>query len=164
MNVGPPYRPCISTVLSLVASTLSIAITSFSRFTEIRQLQAFIIDNALTSTECTTLLAAAEASGPWQRAMKYVVQRIRNRVRLFVPDIARLDRQAELTGGSAIIWGEVWEVSTDDNILQGGVTTFHSRNMKRRYDVLPKTDRVLIFQHKTSDIRVMMLFKVSSTQ
>lgn len=93
-----------------------------------------------------------------------VVQRIRNRVRLFVPDIARLDRQAELTGGSAIIWGEVWEVSTDDNILHGGATTFHSRNMKRRYDVLPKTGRVLIFQHKTSDIRVTMLFKVSSTQ
>lgn len=102
---------------------------------EYADLQAFVIDNALTSTECTTLLAAAQASSPWQRAMiqvgnglqrqedhqrkcgrliwdsSDVAQRIWDRVKLFVPHIARLDRQAELTGGNAVMRGEVWETS-----------------------------------------------------
>ena len=33
-------------------------------------------------------------------------------------------------------------------ILVGGATTFHSYDMKRRYDVLPKAGRVLLFQHR----------------
>lgn len=32
--------------------------------------------------------------------------------------------------------------------LQGGATTFHSDNMQRRLDVLPKIGRVLLFQHR----------------
>jgi hypothetical protein len=32
--------------------------------------------------------------------------------------------------------------------LQGGATTFHSMDMKRRLDVDPKVGRVLLFQHK----------------
>ncbi|KAG9661450.1 hypothetical protein KCU95_g19412, partial [Aureobasidium melanogenum] len=192
---------------------------------EYADLQAFVIDNALTSSECTTLLSAAELSGTWQRAMiqvgngrqrqeddqrkcgrliwdsSDVAQRIWNRIKSFVPEIAKLDRQAEITGGSAVMRGEVWEASrlnermrflryeggeyfrvhedgvyqtadgsersfftfhlylnghgeinnasaTDDDTLQGGATTFHSHNMKRKYDVLPKTGRVLIFQHR----------------
>ncbi|KAF2764756.1 hypothetical protein EJ03DRAFT_346059 [Teratosphaeria nubilosa] len=30
----------------------------------------------------------------------------------------------------------------------GGATTFHSRDMKNRFDVLPRTGRVLLFQHR----------------
>ncbi|KAH0164680.1 hypothetical protein KCU67_g5033, partial [Aureobasidium melanogenum] len=193
---------------------------------EYADLQAFVIDNALTSSECTTLLSAAEASGTWQRAMiqvgngrqrqeddqrkcgrliwdsSDVAQRIWNRVKPFVPEITKLDRQAEVTGGSAVMRGEVWEASrlnermrflryeggeyfrvhedgayqtpdgsersfftfhlylnghgetdnasdTGDYTLHRGATTFHSHNMKRKYDVLPKTGRVLIFQHKS---------------
>ncbi|KAG9659284.1 hypothetical protein KCU64_g3953, partial [Aureobasidium melanogenum] len=192
---------------------------------EYADLQAFIIDNALTSSGCTTLLSAAEASGTWQRAMIQVgngrqrqeddqrkcgrliwdspdvAQRIWNRVKSSVPEIAKLDRQAEITGGSAVMRGEVWEASrlnerlrflryeggeyfrvhedgayqtpdgsersfftfrlylngdgetndtsaTGGDTLHGGATTFHSHNMKRRCDVLPKTGRVLIFQHR----------------
>ncbi|KAG9671661.1 hypothetical protein KCU99_g2984, partial [Aureobasidium melanogenum] len=174
---------------------------------EYADLQAFVIDNALTSSECTILLSAAEASGTWQRAMiqvgngrqrqeddqrkcgrliwdsSDVAQRIWNRVKSFVPEIAKLDRQAEVTGGSAVMRGEVWEAmhedgayqtpdgsersfftfhlylnghgetdnasATGDDTLQGGATTFHSHNMKRRYDVLPNTGRILIFQHRS---------------
>jgi hypothetical protein len=36
----------------------------------------------------------------------------------------------------------------DGQSLQGGATTFHSLNMKRRIDVEPKIGRVLLFQHK----------------
>lgn len=36
---------------------------------EYADLQAFVIDDALTSSECTMLLSAAEASDPWKRAM-----------------------------------------------------------------------------------------------
>lgn len=32
--------------------------------------------------------------------------------------------------------------------LRGGATTFHSRRGFERLDVLPKTGRVLIFQHR----------------
>lgn len=32
--------------------------------------------------------------------------------------------------------------------LIGGATTFHSYDMKRQYDVLPKAGRVLLFQHR----------------
>jgi hypothetical protein len=32
--------------------------------------------------------------------------------------------------------------------LDGGATTFHSHNLTRKYDVFPKTGRVLIFQHR----------------
>lgn len=102
---------------------------------EYADLQAFVIDNALTSSESTTLLSAAEASGTWQRAMievgngrqrqeddqrkcgrliwdsSDVAQRIWNRVKSFVPEIAKLERQAEVTGGSAVMRGEVWEAS-----------------------------------------------------
>ncbi|KAH0369929.1 hypothetical protein KCU65_g2961, partial [Aureobasidium melanogenum] len=111
-----------------------------------------------------------------------VAQRIWNRVKSFVPEIARLDRQAEVTGGSAVMrggeyfrvhadgayqtpdgsersfftfhlylngHGEITNTSaTDGDTLHGGATTFHSHNMKRRYDVLPKTGRVLMFQHR----------------
>lgn len=38
--------------------------------------------------------------------------------------------------------------ATNDDTLQGGATTFHSHNVMRRYDALPKTGRVLIFQHR----------------
>ncbi|CAD0081778.1 unnamed protein product [Aureobasidium vineae] len=33
---------------------------------EYADLQAYVIDNVLSSYECATLLSAAEASGPWQ--------------------------------------------------------------------------------------------------
>ncbi|TGO35282.1 hypothetical protein BHYA_0164g00270 [Botrytis hyacinthi] len=36
----------------------------------------------------------------------------------------------------------------DSEMLRGGATTFHSRDMKERLDVDPKVGRVLIFQHK----------------
>ena len=32
--------------------------------------------------------------------------------------------------------------------LEGGATTFHSYDMRRSLDVVPKVGRVLIFQHK----------------
>ena len=32
--------------------------------------------------------------------------------------------------------------------LLGGSTTFHSNNMKREFNVKPKTGRVLVFQHR----------------
>ncbi|KAI9648989.1 hypothetical protein NHQ30_001555 [Ciborinia camelliae] len=38
--------------------------------------------------------------------------------------------------------------SKDSNMLRGGATTFHSRDMKERLDVDPKAGRVLIFQHR----------------
>jgi len=98
-------------------------------------LQAYVIDDVLTSSECATLLAAAEASGPWQRAMIQVgnghqrqeddqrkcgrliwdspdvAQKIWGRVKVYVPKIARLDKHAEITGGGPIMRGEVWEAS-----------------------------------------------------
>jgi hypothetical protein len=33
-------------------------------------------------------------------------------------------------------------------LLKGGATTFHSYDMKRRMDVVPKAGRVLLFQHR----------------
>lgn len=33
--------------------------------------------------------------------------------------------------------------------LKGGATTFYSWNMKKRIDVVPKSGRVLLFQHRT---------------
>lgn len=38
-------------------------------------------------------------------------------------------------------------VENEASDLRGGATTFHSWNMQRRFDVHPKTGRVLIFQH-----------------
>ena len=35
-----------------------------------------------------------------------------------------------------------------ENVLVGGATTFHSYDMKRKYDVLPKAGRILLFQHR----------------
>ena len=35
-----------------------------------------------------------------------------------------------------------------DSELKGGATVFHSDDMKRQYDVLPKRGRVLVFQHR----------------
>jgi hypothetical protein len=35
-----------------------------------------------------------------------------------------------------------------DNDLIGGATTFHGGDMKREYNVFPRTGRVLIFQHR----------------
>ena len=35
-----------------------------------------------------------------------------------------------------------------DGPLEGGATTFHSYNLERSLDVVPKAGRVLIFQHK----------------
>lgn len=35
-----------------------------------------------------------------------------------------------------------------ENPLEGGATTFHSRDMERSYDVSSKVGRVLIFQHR----------------
>ena len=34
------------------------------------------------------------------------------------------------------------------NVLVGGATTFHSYDLDRKYDVLPKAGRVLLFQHR----------------
>lgn len=36
----------------------------------------------------------------------------------------------------------------EEEMLRGGATTFHSRDMKRRLDVDPKAGRVLIFQQR----------------
>jgi len=45
--------------------------------------------------------------------------------------------------------GEISDASpSGDDQLKGGATTFHSYNMKQRYDILLKTGRVLIFQHR----------------
>lgn len=38
--------------------------------------------------------------------------------------------------------------STPTNKLKGGATTFHSYDMQRSVDVIPKVGRVLIFQHR----------------
>lgn len=99
------------------------------------EIQAYIIDHVLTSSECATLLLAAEASNPWQSAMIQVgngrqrqeddqrkcgrliwdfpdvSQRIWDRVKVYVPEIARLDGHADLTAGSAVMRGQVWEVT-----------------------------------------------------
>ena len=37
---------------------------------------------------------------------------------------------------------------SEDGPLEGGATTFHSDDLKRSFDVIPKVGRVLIFQHK----------------
>jgi hypothetical protein len=103
---------------------------------EYAELQAYIINNVLTSSECATLLSAAEASGPWQRAMiqvgngqqrqeddqrkcgrliwdsPNVAQRIWDRVKGYVPEIAVLDRHSGLVAGGAVVMrGQEWEVS-----------------------------------------------------
>jgi hypothetical protein len=45
--------------------------------------------------------------------------------------------------------GETSDASLSENDqLDGGATTFHSHNLMRKYDVFPKTGRVLIFQHR----------------
>lgn len=73
-------------------------------------LQAYIIDDVFTSSECATLLSAAEANSPWRRAMiqigngrqrheddqrkcgrliwdsPNVAQKIWDRVKVYVPD------------------------------------------------------------------------------
>ena len=57
--------------------------------------------------------------------------------------------------------GEISDASpSGDDQLKGGATTFHSYNMKQRYDVLPKTGRILIFQHRSFGTRATMWFKV----
>ena len=38
--------------------------------------------------------------------------------------------------------------ATPTNKLEGGATTFHSYDMQRSFDVVPKIGRVLIFQHR----------------
>ncbi|CAD0105879.1 unnamed protein product [Aureobasidium uvarum] len=102
---------------------------------EYADLQAYVVDNVLSAHERATLLSAAQASGPWQRAMikvgngrqrqeddqckcgrliwdsPEVAQKVWDRVKVFVPEITILVRQAELTGGSAAMRGEVWETS-----------------------------------------------------
>lgn len=35
-----------------------------------------------------------------------------------------------------------------ESTLVGGATTFHSYSMQKRYDVLPQTGRILLFQHR----------------
>jgi hypothetical protein len=40
------------------------------------------------------------------------------------------------------------EDSRDQEPLKGGATTFHSYDMQRRLDVMPKYGRVLLFQHR----------------
>jgi hypothetical protein len=40
------------------------------------------------------------------------------------------------------------EGKTGEEPLVGGATTFHSWNMRRRVDVVPKAGRVLLFQHR----------------
>ncbi|KEQ77796.1 hypothetical protein M436DRAFT_59754 [Aureobasidium namibiae CBS 147.97] len=117
---------------------------------------------------------------------------------MYVLEIARLDGHSDLTAGSAVMKGQVWEATrlnermrflryqggeyfrvhedgvyqtpdgsersfftfhlylngnggisdAGDDQVQGGATTFHSHNMMQRYEVLPKTGRVLIFQHR----------------
>lgn len=47
------------------------------------------------------------------------------------PDMSRKERLAAVKNG-----------------LKGGATTFHSMNMRDRFDVLPKAGRVLLFQHR----------------
>jgi hypothetical protein len=103
--------------------------------TEYAGLQAYIIDDVLTSSECATLLSAAETSGSWERAMiqvgdgrqrqeddqrkcgrliwdsSDVAQKIWDRVKVFVPEIAKLDGHADLTAGSAVMRRQVWEAS-----------------------------------------------------
>lgn len=45
--------------------------------------------------------------------------------------------------------GETSDASLSENDqLDGGATTFHSHNLMQKYDVFPKTGRVLIFQHR----------------
>ena len=40
-------------------------------------------------------------------------------------------------------------VSEDgQELLRGGATTFHSWNMQKRIDIMPKCGRVLLFQHR----------------
>ena len=36
----------------------------------------------------------------------------------------------------------------EHSVLVGGATTFHSYNMMRQLDVLPKAGRILLFQHR----------------
>jgi hypothetical protein len=40
-----------------------------------------------------------------------VAQKIWDRVKVFVPEIAKLDGHTDLTAGSAVMRGEVWEAS-----------------------------------------------------
>ena len=40
------------------------------------------------------------------------------------------------------------KAKTKKDVLVGGATTFHSYDMKRKLDVLPKAGRVLLFQHR----------------
>lgn len=43
---------------------------------------------------------------------------------------------------------ETSDKEASDSLCEGGATTFHSPNMKRRLDINPKAGRVLIFQHE----------------
>ncbi|THY12307.1 hypothetical protein D6D01_08644 [Aureobasidium pullulans] len=102
---------------------------------EYAELHAYIIDDTLTPSECSALLTAAEAAADWQRAMiqvghgrqrqeddqrkcrrliwdsAEVARRLWDRVKMFIPEIATLDKQSELTGGGAAMKGEIWEAS-----------------------------------------------------
>lgn len=40
------------------------------------------------------------------------------------------------------------DANASEGALEGGATTFHSYNMERRLDVVPKIGRVLLFQHR----------------
>jgi hypothetical protein len=123
--------------LSVPVSDVKVTRIEFAdtQLTEYAGLTAYIVDDVLTSSECATLLSAAEASGSWQRAMIQVgngrqrqeddqrkcgrliwdspdvAQKIWDRVKVFVPGIAKLDGHADLTAGSAVMRGEVWEAS-----------------------------------------------------
>jgi hypothetical protein len=123
--------------LSTAAHDVKVTRVDFANtpLKEYAELQAYIIDDVLTSSECVTLLSAAEASGAWQRAMIQVgngqqrqeddqrkcgrliwdspdvAQRIWDRVKGYVPEIAILDKHSRLIAGGAVMRGQEWEVS-----------------------------------------------------
>ncbi|KAJ9628722.1 hypothetical protein H2203_002624 [Taxawa tesnikishii (nom. ined.)] len=100
-------------------------------------LYATILDNVLSAEECHTLLRMAEAqtSGGWERAMVNigngkqamyedvrscgriiwddmdVVARLWRRVAPLVPEIARLESQAYITGVGPAKRNEVWKLT-----------------------------------------------------
>lgn len=96
---------------------------------------ATLLDDVLTVEECKRLLKAAEAQGPWERAMVNVgngqqkriddirncgriiwdsedmVARLWERIEKHVPEIANLNRKPHVTGGGAAMRGDVYKLT-----------------------------------------------------
>lgn len=121
---------------STTATRIDFANTSIPEYADF---YATVIDNALTPEECDTLLQTAQAEErTWERAKIQLVSgrqlqvdqvrkcgriiwsshRIWSRVREHVPEIAKIEGQADITGGWSVVKGEVWKMSRLNEMMR----------------------------------------------